>query len=92
MKFIFPQNYNFSSKFLGFIDYSTLFFNLFWYVIVFCLVNLLTFDLLFKIPLFILLCFPLFLFSIIGFNNENIVYVFIYVAKYFFSPKIYLYK
>ena len=40
MKFIFPQNYDFKNKILGIIDYSTAFVNLFWYVIVFILVNL----------------------------------------------------
>ena len=28
MKFIFPQNYNFKNKLFGFLDYSTIFFNL----------------------------------------------------------------
>ena len=37
MKFIFPQNYNFKNKLLGIIDYSTAFFNIFWYVIIFIL-------------------------------------------------------
>ena len=37
MKFIIPQNYNFSSKLFGFIDYSTAFVNVVWYIFVFCL-------------------------------------------------------
>ena len=32
------------------------------------------------------------LFSIVGFNGEPIVYVFKYVIKYIFRPKLYLYK
>ena len=39
MKFIFPQNYNFKNKLLGIIDYSTAFFNIFWYVIIFILLH-----------------------------------------------------
>ena len=35
MKFIFPQNYNFKSKFLGIIDYSTLFLNIVWDLFIF---------------------------------------------------------
>ena len=35
MKFIVPQNYNFKSKILGFIDYTTAFVNIIWFIIVF---------------------------------------------------------
>ena len=35
MKFIFPQNYNFNSKLLGFIDYTTVILNIIWGIIVF---------------------------------------------------------
>ena len=40
MKFIFPQNYNFKNKLLGIIDYSTAFFNILWYVIIFIILHL----------------------------------------------------
>jgi hypothetical protein len=46
----------------------------------------------FKIFLFIILVFPILLFSVIGFNHENILYVFYYILKYLKRPKIYLYK
>lgn len=92
MKFIFPQNYNFNNKLLGFIDYSTALLNVIWYVFIFCLLNLIFSSINTKIFLFIILCFPILLFSIVGFNHENIVYVFIYFFKYINRPKIYLYK
>lgn len=92
MKFIIPQNYNFSSKLFGVIDYSTAFVNAVWYIFIFCIINLFEFTLFFKIFLFLVLCFPVFLFSVIGFNHENILYVLIYIIKYIFSQKIYLYK
>ena len=92
MKFIIPQNYNFSSKLFGVIDYSTAFVNAVWYIFIFCIINLFKFTLFFKIFLLLILCFPVFLFSIIGFNHENILYVLIYLLKYAFSQKIYLYK
>lgn len=92
MKFIIPQNYNFSSKLFGVIDYSTAFINVVWYIFIFCIINLFEFTLFFKIFLFLVLCFPVFLFSVIGFNHENILYVLIYIIKYIFSQKIYLYK
>ena len=40
MKFIFPQNYNFKNKLFGVIEYSTIFLNLIWDLIVFIFINL----------------------------------------------------
>ena len=92
MKFIFPQNYYFNSTLFGFIDYSTAILNIVWFSFVFCFINLFFSNLNLKIFLFIVLCFPVLLFSIIGFNHENIIYVFLYVSKYIRNPKVYLYK
>ena len=92
MKFIFPKNYNFKNKILGIIDYTTAFVNIIWYVIVFILLNAFFSNWNIKIFLLISLCFPITLFSIVGFNGEPIVYVFRYVLKYIFRPKLYLYK
>ena len=78
MKFIFPQNYNFKSKFLGIIDYSTLFLNIVWDLFIFSCINLLFQDITFKIFIFVILCFPILLFSIVGFNHENILCIIIY--------------
>mgnify|MGYP000030141686 CR=1 FL=1 len=91
MKFIFPQNYHFKNKILGVIDYTTAFVNLIWYGLVFLIVNILFSSISVKVVIFILLCFPLLLFSFSGFNGENIVYVFIYMTKYIFRQKLYLY-
>lgn len=92
MKFIIPQNYDFSTKLFGFIDYSTAILNVFWFAFIFCIVNFIKIRLIIKIFLIVVFCFPLLLFSIIGFNHENIVYVFLYIIKYSFSQKIYLFK
>lgn len=92
MKFIIPQNYDFSTKLFGFIDYSTAFVNVVWYIFIFCIINFISATLFFKIFLFVIFSFPMFLFSIIGFNHENILYVLLYLLKYAFSQKIYLYK
>lgn len=90
MKFIFPQNYNLKSKLFGFIDYSTIFLNIIWGLIVFIFINF--FDSLnIKIFLFFLFFFPLFLFSITGFNGENITYVVIYILKFLIKPKLFLF-
>lgn len=92
MKFIFPRNYNLSNKFLGVFDYPTLFFNI--SLNIFCFFLLKIFikkisDLLF---IQIILTFPFLLFSLTGFNHENIIYVLFYILNYCFSPQIYLYK
>lgn len=92
MKFIFPQNYSFKSKLFGFIDYSTLFSNVIWDFFMFCFLDLFNLNISIKISIFIIFCFPLFLFSIIGFNHENFIYVLTYLFKYLFNKKIYFYS
>ena len=92
MIFIIPQNYDFKNKIFGIIDYSTAFFNIIWYIIVFLILNLFFKNWNIKIFMLISLCFPITLFSILGFNGEPIVLVLKYLFKYLFRPKIYLYK
>ena len=87
MKFIFPQNYNFANKFLGFFDYSTAIFLVCWCVFVGCLLNVFIGDLTVKIVCFIVFCFPLVLFGFIGFNNENFLYVLCYLFKFVLKNK-----
>ena len=40
----------------------------------------------------IIFCFPLFLLSLFGFNGENISYVFLYLIKFLFRQKSYLFS
>ena len=92
MKFIFPQNYNFKIKFLGFIDYPVAIFNLILWIIIYFLINLIFNDLYIKIIIFISIAFPVLLISIIGFNHENMLYVFVYIFKFIKNKHVYLYK
>ena len=92
MKYIFPQNYTFKNKLFGIIDYSTLILNIIWDAFIFCHLDIFVPNISIKISCFIILCFPLLLFSIIGFNHENFVYVLIYLFKYIKNPKIYFYS
>lgn len=92
MKFIFPQNYNFKNKIFGFIDYSTAILNIVIALFLFCIADLFFDSLNFKISLFIILYLPIFLFSIIGFNHENLLYVAIYFFKFIQNRKIYFYN
>ena len=88
MKFVFPQNYNFNSKILGIIEYSSAILVLVWGIIIFGVVNLIFNSLNVKIFLFIILVFPVMIFSIVGINGENILYVFSYIIKYILKQKV----
>ena len=88
MKFIFPQNYIFNNKLFGIIDYNTATFNIVWYLIVIIFLQIFFDNINIKIFLFIIFCFPLLLFSISGFNGENIIYVFSYIMKFYFKQKL----
>lgn len=92
MKFIFPQNYNLNSKILGIIEYSTAIIDLIWAIIVFILINIIFQNLNAKIFSFIILVFPVLIFSIVGINGENIVHFGSYMIKYFIKQKILLYE
>ena len=92
MKFIFPQNYNFKNKLFGVIDYSTAFVNCIWDIFVFIISNFFFSSLSLKVFILIVLCFPLLLFSFVGFHGENIIYVFSYSIGFLFKQKLFLYK
>ena len=92
MKFIFPQNYKFKNKLFGFIDYSTAIFNILWDAFIFCLADLFFTGITIKIAFFIIACFPLFLFSLFGFNHENILYLISYMYAFIKNRKIYFYS
>ena len=92
MKFIFPQNCNFKNKILGIIDYTTLIFNIIWIALIVFLLNIIFNNLNIKIFFTIIFCFPIIILSLIGFNGENILYVFSYMFKYIFKQKLYLYN
>lgn len=91
MKFIFPQNYSFSNKLFGIIEYSTAIFFLIFGILLYCFLNCFIFDLFFKLFLFILLFLPTLLLGIIGFNHEKVTYVFYYIFRYMFCPKYYVF-
>ena len=92
MKYIFPTNYNFKNKLLGIIDYPTAIFNILYFLIILSIFNTIFSVLNLKIIFITIFYFPIFLFSIVGFNHENILYSLFYIIKYLIKPKIYLYK
>ncbi len=92
MHFIFPKNYNFKPKLLGFIEYSTAIIDSIFAIILYCLVNLIFTNITIKIYVFISCFFPIILISILGVNRESIVSVCIYMFKFIKNQNIYLYK
>lgn len=92
MKFIFPQNYNFTNKLFGFIDYTTIILNIIWGLLIFSFVYFFIPNITLKIGIFIVFFLPFALFSIIGFNHERILYILIYLYFYISRPKLYLFK
>ena len=92
MKFIFPQNYRFNFKILGITDYQTAILNLIWAGIVFLALNAIFNSINVKIFLFIMLCFPMIIFSIIGVNGDSLISVLIYMSKFIIKPKLLFYS
>jgi hypothetical protein len=92
MKFLFPENYNFKNKLFGILDYPTAIFNVIYFLILLSLFNLLIKNINLKLFLLVLFYSPILFFSILTLNNESFLRVMTYIFKYFFNPKIYLYK
>lgn len=92
MKFVIPQNYNFKNKLFGIIYYSNLIFILIWSILIFSIINLIFQNLDIKIFLFISFVFPIALINIVGINGESFIDILIYIVRYIFSTKLYLYK
>ena len=91
MKFVFPQNYNLKTKIFGFVDYQSAVLDAIWMGIVFLLVNIFFNSLDVQICVFIVLVFPVVILSVVGINGENIIYVLMYVLRYTFRQKVFLY-
>ena len=92
MNFIIPQNYKFNTKILGLIDSQTAVLNAIWSGLVFLIINFIFKSLNIKIFLFIILCFPVLVFSIVGINGENVISVINYIIKFLLRPKLLLYS
>lgn len=92
MKFIFPKNYSFKYKLLGFIDYSTAIFDVIIGFVLFGIVRIFFSSITTKIYVFVIIYIPIVLFSIFGIGRENFVSVIYYMFKFFKNRGIYLYK
>ena len=91
MKFIFPRNYNYNMKLLGFISYTTALIDIIIGIIIFGIVNLIFDNISLKIYFFIGLFLPILLFSIFGINKESFVDVVRYIFRFIKNRRVYLY-
>lgn len=92
MKFIFPKNYSFKYKLLGFIDYSTAILDCLLGFILYCILGIFIKTITTKIYIFLVIFFPILLFSIFGLGKENLISVIFYMYNFFKKQAIYLYK
>ena len=92
MNFIFPKNYNFKTKLLGFIDYSTAILNIVFAFILYCILSIFIKNIIDIIPVFIPIYIPFFLITILTIQKENFLDVAKYLIKYLLSTKLYLYE
>ena len=92
MKFIFPQNYNLNTKLFGILDYSAAIVDTIWGTLVFLLINIFLRRLTYKIFAFIILVFPVVIFSVVGVEGENLLFFLSYILKFYFKQKLYLYE
>ena len=92
LKFVFPQNYNLKLKLFGIIDYSTAIFDVIWCFSIFFIFQLIFHSIKISIIFSIILCLPVLIFSIVGFNGENMGSIIKYMIKYLIKPKFYVFK
>lgn len=92
MKFIFPKNYNFKYKLLGFIDYWTAILDAIIGFVLFGIINIFIHTISTKIYIFIIIYIPILLFSIFGLANENLLSVIYYMFKFFKNRGVFLYS
>lgn len=92
MKFIFPQNYDFKNKLFGVFEYSIIIVNVIWDALIIFILHSFIHSFNVQFFIFILCCFPLFLFSISGINGENILYVFHYMFVFIIKQKLFFYS
>lgn len=92
MQFIFPKNYRYNNKILGVLDYNTAIFDTIFFIMIYLILSIFISHIYYKTIIFIIICLPLLLFSVIGFYNENFLYVLKYIIVFFISNKIYIFK
>lgn len=91
-KYIFPMNYKYSAKFLGFIDYKILLPFSIYACLLILILYLLKVDIFLSFGLLIIFVMPPFLLLSIGINNQSAISYILAVYKFNKNSKLYLYK
>jgi hypothetical protein len=92
MKFIFPKNYKYNAKILGFIDYVTAIVDLIIGIILWSIIHIIFSKLTTQIYVFLILFIPIFLFSILETGGENILIYVFFIIKFIKNRKVYFYR
>ena len=92
MKFIFPKNYKYRAKILGFIDYSTAVVDLIIGIILFLFLKIFVKKISTRIYIFIILFVPIILFSIFVADGENIIVYLVRIIRFMKRRGVYFYS
>ena len=92
MKFIFPKNYSFKYKLLGFIDYTTALLDSILGFLLYFILSIFIKSITSRLYIFIITFLPLVLFSIFGLGRENLISVAFYMYSFLKKQKVYLYN
>ena len=92
MKFVFPKNYKYREKILGFIDYITAIFDLIVGIILFLILKIFVKKITTRIYIFVIMFVPIILFSVFISDGENIITYFIMLINFLKRRGIYFYN
>lgn len=92
MKFIFPKNYRYRAKILGFIDYVTAIVDSLIGILLFSLIHIFIKKITTQIYFFIILFVPIILFSAFVLDGENIITYTLQIIKFIKRRGIYFYE
>lgn len=91
MKFIFPKNYRYRAKILGFIDYVTAIVDSLIGILLFFIIRIFVKKITTQIYILIVLFVPIILFSVFVSDGENIITYTIQIIKFVKRRGIYFY-
>ena len=92
MKFIFPKNYKYRAKILGFIDYITAITCSVIGILLFLIIHILFKKITTQIYIFVILFVPIVLFSIFVSDGENIISYTLQIIRFIKRRGIYFYN
>ena len=92
MKFIFPKNYRYRSKILGFLDYVTALVDLVVGIFLFLFIKLFVQKITVQVYIFIILFVPIVLLSVFVLDGENIIDYFYMIVVFCRRRGVYLYQ